>query len=489
MLTQTRAVHLRLFLSIVLAVFITAASSFAAAVPETKHDELLYNQKFTGDFDKMSRRHTIRALVVYNDMFYFIDKGQTRGAAYEELKLFEKFVNKKLKKGTIKIRVVFVPTTRDKIFTDLVAGRGDIAAANLTITPQRLQRVDFSAPWIKDVKEVLVTGPGADKLQRIEDLAGRTITVRKSSSYYEHLQELNQKFARTGRKKINLQPAARYLEDADLLEMVNSNILPWAVVDLHKAKFWAGVLKNLTVRDDLVIHAGGQIAWAFRKNSPRLKEMVNQFIHKNRKGTLHGNVIIKRYLKNNKWVKNPNRKKERERFKQTVKLFRENGKRFHFDYLMLMALAFQESQLDQKKRSPAGAIGIMQILKSTAADKHVGIPDIDKIGNNIAAGTKYLRFIYDNYYADKQNMDDLNKMLFSFASYNAGPRKIAKMRQLAEKMGLNQNVWFGNVEVAAAKRIGRETVQYVSNIYKYYIAYRLTYELLAAKAKIKNSKP
>ncbi len=486
MLTKPKFNCLQLFLSIILLLLLSVTSSLAAADSEAKHDELLHNEKFTGDFDKMNQRHTVRALVVYNDILYFFDRGHTRGAAYEGLKLFEKFINKKLKKGTIKIRVVFVPTTRDKIFTDLVQGRGDLAIANLTITPQRLRMVDFSDPLIKNVKEVLVTGPSADKLKQIEDLAGRTVTVRKSSSYYEHLQLLNRKLSKAGRKKITLQPAAKYLEDADLLEMVNSSIIPWAVVDLHKARFWAGVYDNLTVREDLVIHSGGQIAWAFRNNSPKLKKMVNQFIHKHRQGTLLGNIIIKRYLKHNKWVKNPNREKERERFEQTVALFRKNGKRFHFDYLMLMALAFQESHLDQKKRSPAGAIGIMQVLKSTAADKNVGITDIDKIENNITAGSKYLRFIYDNYYADKQNMDDLNKMLFSFASYNAGPRKIARMRNLTKKIGLNDNVWFANVEVSAAKYIGRETVQYVSNIYKYYIAYRLAQEHLGAKAKIKS---
>ncbi len=488
MLTKSKFSLIQIFLSIIFSLLITATTVSADTSDDTKHDELLHYQKFTGGFDGMNQRHTIRALVVYNDMFYFLDQGQTHGAAYEGLKLFEKFINKKLKKDTIKIRIVFIPTTRDKLFTGLLEGRGDIAAANLTITPERLKLIDFSDPISKNIKEILVTGPRADKLGKIEDLAGRTITVRKSSSYFEHLQDLNLKFVKAGRKKIVLQPVAKYLEDADLLEMVNSNIIPWAVVDLHKAKFWAGVYDNLTVREDLEIHSGGQIAWAFRKNSPKLKKLVNQFVKKHRQGTLLGNVILKRYLKHNKWIKNPNRKKERERFEQTVNLFRKNGKHFHFDYLMLMALAFQESQLDQTKRSPAGAIGIMQVLKSTAADKNVDISDIDKIENNITAGSKYLRFIYDNYFADKQNMDDLNKMLFSFASYNAGPRKISKMRSLTEKMGLNKNIWFGNVEVAAAKRIGRETVQYVSNIYKYYIAYRLTQEHMREKALIKSRK-
>ncbi len=455
----------------------------ALAAPVEKHDELLQNIKFTGDFDEMSQRHVIRALVVYNDMLYFFDRGQARGAAYAGLKLFEKFINKKLKKGTIKIRVVFVPTTRDRLFADLVEGRGDLAVANLTITPERLQLVDFSDPFTQQVKEVVVTGPKSEKLTTLDDLTGREIMVRKSSSYFEHLQKLNQTFLKQGKQPIALKPARKYLEDADLLEMVNSGILPWAVVDNHKAKFWAGVYDKLTVREDLIIHSGSKIAWAFRKNSPQLQEMVNQFVKKHRKGTLYGNIIINRYLKNNRWVKNPNRQKERERFAQTVKLFQENGQRFKFDYLMLMALAFQESKLDHNRRSSAGAIGIMQVLKSTAADPKVNIEDIEKIENNINAGSKYLRFIYDNYYADKQNMDDLNKMLFSFASYNAGPRKITRMRKLAGEMGLDQNIWFNNVELAAAKKIGRETVQYVSNIYKYYIAYRLVEEHKQEKLK------
>ena len=455
------------------------------AAPVEKHDAFLQQDKFTGDFAEMNKRHVIRALVVYNDMLYFFDQGQARGASYEGLKLFEKFINKKLKKGTVKIRVVFVPTTRDRLFTDLVEGRGDLAAANLTITPERLKLVDFSDPLSKQVKEVIVTGPKTGKLTTLDDLAGREIMVRKSSSYYVHLQTLNQTLVKAGKKPIILKLAGRYLEDADLLEMVNSGILPLAVVDNHKAKFWAGIYDQLTVREDLTIHSGGRIAWAFRKNSPKLKENINQFVKKNRQGTLHGNMIINRYLKKNRWATNPNRKEERERFNQTVKLFQENGKRFKFDYLMLMALSFQESQLDQSQRSAAGAIGIMQVLKSTAADPKVNIKEIEKIENNVKAGSKYLRFIYDNYYADKQNMDDLNKMLFSFASYNAGPRKITRMRKLADEMGLDKNIWFNNVELAAAKKIGRETVQYVSNIYKYYIAYRLVEEHKQGKMKDK----
>ena len=450
-----------------------AATSSAT---ETRHQEFLSHQHFTGDFDKMNKRHKVRALVVYNDMFYFFDRGHPHGATYEFLKEFEKFLNRHLKKGTIKIQVIFIPTTRDRLLKDLVAGRGDLAAANLTITPARQHLVDFSIPIIENVRELLVTGPKAPKLTKLEDLAGREIMVRKSSSYYEHLQQLNRKLKKAGKKPVRLKAAPPYLEDSDLLEMVSSGILPWAVVDEHKARFWVTVYDHLTLRDDLVLHQGGKIAWALRKKSPRLKKLVNQFIRKNRHGTLVGNIIIKRYLKNHKWLKNPNSARDRKRFAEVVKLFRKYGRKYHFDYLMLMALAYQESHLDQNKRSRAGAVGIMQILKKTASDPRVGISHIEKLENNIAAGSKYLRYLYDRYYAGEPKMDKLNKMLFTFASYNAGPSKIARMRKLAAKMGLNPNIWFNNVELVVAKKIGRETVQYVSNIYKYYVAYRLVAE-------------
>ena len=136
-----------------------------------------------------------------------------------------------------------------------------------------------------------------------------------------------------------------------------------------------------------------------------------------------------------------------------VELFKRYAERYAFDYLMMAAQAYQESGLDQSKKSPAGAVGIMQLLPSTAADRNVNIPEIEKLENNIHAGTKYMRFIVNRYYKDEP-MDDVNKMLFAFASYNAGPAKVNRLRKNTAAMGLNPNVWFHNVEIAAAKVIG-----------------------------------
>jgi len=462
--------HLRLIVMIL--AFCLWLPTLSTAAQQTGQEESLpLIEKWRGDFDGMAERREIRALVVYSRTFYFLDKGKQRGASYELLKEFEKFVNKKLKAKTLKVRIIFIPVTRDQLIPWLVEGRGDIAAANLTITPLRQKQVDFSDPWIPDVQELLVTGPSAPPVKNLDDLAGKEIHVRPSSSYYESLVQLNQSFQKTGKHKMKLVAADEIFQDEDLAEMVNAGLIPMIIMDSHKAQFWGQIFDNIKVHPDIAVRTRGEIAWAFRKNSPKLKAMVNEFFKGHKKGTLMGNILLKRYLRDTKYVKNSTTQNDMEKFRSMVALFEKYAGQYDFDYLMIGAQAYQESGLDQSKRSPAGAVGVMQLLPSTAADPNVGIPDIEKLDKNIHAGTKYLRFIVDRYFKDEQ-MDDVNKMLFAFAAYNAGPARVSGLRNKAAKIGLDPNVWFHNVEVVAAREIGRETVQYVSNIYKYYIVYR-----------------
>ncbi|MBW2220437.1 MAG: lytic transglycosylase F [Deltaproteobacteria bacterium] len=434
---------------------------------------MLFQQKtVTGDFDEMVQHLTIRALVVYSKTFYFLDRGRQYGISYEALRGFEKFVNKKLKTKTLKIQVVFIPVSRDELIPSLLNGLGDIAAANLTITTKRQKQVDFSNPFASGVKELLVTVPAPPPINSIDDLAGKEIHVRRSSSYYESLIQLNMTFKQAGKPRIKVISADETFEDEDLLEMVNAGLIPMIVMDSHKARFWEQIFDNIKVHPDIAVRTGGEIAWAFRKNSPKLKAVVNEYVKGHKKGTKFGNILLKRYLKNTKYVKNSVSEQEMKKYKAMVQLFKKYAGKYDFNYLMVIAQAYQESGLDNDRRSHAGAIGVMQLLPTTAADPNVNIADIKKLENNIHAGTKYLRFIIDRYYKDEP-MDDVNKMLFAFASYNAGPARIKKLRKKTEKMGLNPNVWFRNVEIAAAKSIGRETVQYVRNIYKYYNTYQM----------------
>jgi membrane-bound lytic murein transglycosylase MltF len=445
---------------------------------------LKLDQKWTGDFDGMDKRHMIRVLMPYSKTFYFFDRAKQRGATYDLMKEFEKYINKKLKKKTLKIKMVVIPTTRDRLLPALAEGLGDIAAGNLTITAERLKLVDFSAPLYTGVDEILVTGPGAPSVKGIDDLSGKEIHVRSSSSYFESLQKLNATFKKAGKPPATLTPADELLEDEDLLEMMNAGLIPMIVIDNHKAEFWGQIFKKIKLHPDIRLRTGGEIAWAIRKNSPILKKTIDGFVKKHKKGTLLGNIIFKRYLENTKWVQNPTSNEERKRFEAAVDFFKKYGKKYQMDWLIIAALAYQESRIDQTKRSPVGAIGVMQVLPSTAKDPNVNIPDIHIKEDNIHAGIKYLRFIVDRYY-ENEPMDRLNKALFAFASYNAGPAKVARLRSEAKKMGLDPNVWFRNVEIVAAKRIGRETVQYVSNIYKYYTVYRLVVNQWHEKQKIK----
>ncbi len=457
-------------------------------VPKTQAVESLFrlDQKWTGDFDEMIERHKIRALVPYSKTFYFLDGPVQRGFTYEMLKQFEEYLNKQLKKKILKIKIVVIPTKRDRLLPALVEGLGDIAAGNLTVTPERLKIVDFSAPKLTKVDEIIVSGPSAPPIQTIEDLSGKEIHVRKSSSYFESLKSLNEKFKKAGKKPMNLVLADELLEDEDLLEMMNANLIPLIVIDNHKAAFWAQIFPDLTLHSDIKVRTGGQIAWAIRKNSPKLKKNVDEFMKKHRKGTQIGNILFRRYLQNTKWVRNSLNEEEFQRFKEAVEFFTIFSDQYDFDWLLVAALAYQESRIDQSMRSHAGAIGVMQLLPSTAADPNVNIPNIKELESNIHAGIKYLRFIYSRYF-EKIPMSKKNKVLFTFASYNAGPARVARLRREAQQAGLDPNVWFRNVEIIAARRIGRETVQYVSNIYKYYTAYRLIVNKLDLKKEVKGT--
>ena len=435
---------------------------------------------WTGDFDGMVERNRIRVLVAFSKTFYFLDGGTQRGTSYEMLKEFEKTINKKLKKKTVKVEVIFIPVSRDELIPGLVEGRGDIAAANLTITPERQEFADFSDPFFAGVSEIVVSGPGAPKLASVDDLAGKAIHVRKSSSYYASLVRLNEQLKKAGKSEVKLILADENLEDEDLLEMVNAGLMPMIVMDSHKAEFWEQIFDKITLNPKVAVRTGGKIAWAFRKDSPKLKKTVNAFVKKNKKGTLMGNIIFKRYLKSTKYVKNSLSDEELAKFEATVDLFKKYSSQYDFDWLIMAALGYQESGLDQSVRSHVGAVGVMQVMPNTASDPKVNIPNIEEMEPNIHAGVKYLHFLHHRYFQDPAVLK-MNQWLFTFAAYNAGPARVRKLRKEATEMGLDPNIWFRNVELVAAKRIGRETVQYVSNIYKYFIAYSLLIERSEAK--------
>ena len=457
-----------------------------AAIPKELRG--IADKPYSGDLDGMISRRLIRAGVPFNRTFYFIDRGQQRGLSYEYLLLFEEQLNKRLGTGDLKVHVVILPMSRDALLPSLQAGKVDLVAAQLTVTPERLKLVDFSIPTRTDVNEVVVTGPGSPPIASLPDLAGKKVMVRKGSSYFASLQAYNLKLKAQGKPPVVVEVAPENLEDDDLLEMVNAGLIPVTVVDSYLADFWKQIFTDLTVHSGLSLRTGGNLAVAIRKNSPKLAAELNAFIADYGLNSVTGRVLGKRYLQSTSYVKNAAASAERKKFTDIVGLFRKYGDRYTFDYLLMAAQGYQESRLDNDVASPVGAIGVMQLMPETGEQQHVG--DVHQVDPNIHAGVKYMRFVRDRYFED-QPMDDLNKVLFTFAAYNAGPGRVRQLQHEAKSRGLNPNIWFGNVERIASERIGRETVTYVGNIYKYYLAYRLmtaeTQRRDAAKAALENS--
>ena len=423
-----------------------------------------------GDLDTMVERRAIRVLTVYGPGRYFLKDGP-RGTVQEYADKLQKVVNEAFKTGLLTVQVPVIPVARDQLFPALQAGYGDIVMAGTTITDNRQVGVDFTNPVSKPLKEVLITGPSAPRLGSLADLSDQTVYLRLSSSYAESVRKLSQTLVEQGQAPIRIEAVDESLEDEDLIEMVDTGLLPWAVVDDYKPQMWREVFTRVTVRDDLVLREGARLAWAIRPDSPQLKTFLDTFLKENREGTLFGNIIRNRYIRDFNWTENAMGATELSRYHKLSALFRKYGTDYGMDPTLLAAQGFQESRLDQSVRSPVGAIGVMQLLPSTAKDKNVAIPNIDELEPNIEAGAKYMAFLKERYFSGPE-LDELNGSLLALASYNAGPGRIRRLRREAAERGYDHNLWFDNVEVIVAEQVGRETVQYVSNIFKYYLTYR-----------------
>lgn len=433
------------------------------------------DEKYTDDLPGLLERRHIRVLTAFNRTNFFISDGRFYGFEYSLLRDYEKHLNRGLSRRDLKVTLEFIPVARGRLVQALNEGLGDIAAAGLTITPSRLEKVEFTRPYLDDVDEVVVAHDSVKGISSVEDLSGRRVYVRKSSSYHESLVSLNERLASRGLAPVRIVPVGETLETEDILELVNSGALGITVSDDHIAGIWSDVFEHIRVLEGVKLREGARVAWMVRKDNPELKKSLDGFLRKRRPGTLLGNIYFNRYFKDSKWIENPFAVKRTDSQDKAVELIRKYSDEYGFDWMFVLALAYQESGLEHKKRSRAGAVGIMQVRSSTSGGPAVGIDDISSLENNVHAGVKYLAYLRDHYYDDPE-ISERDRIRFALAAYNAGPTRVARMRARARKMGLDPDRWFRNVEIAALRMVGRETVRYVSNINKYYVAYRLHYQ-------------
>jgi membrane-bound lytic murein transglycosylase MltF len=436
----------------------------------------LDSQPWKGDLEGMLERRVIRVLVPYSRSLYFVDKGQQRGIEAELVRDLEQYLNRKHAKrlGRRPLTVFLIPTPRDKLLSGVAEGRGDIAAGNLTVTAERIKLVDFVVPKDrKPVQELIVTGPASPRIATLDDLSGKTIHVRRATSYYESVLALNQRLQAQRKPPVKIVALPDVLEDEDKLEMLNAGLLQLVVMDDWKARMWAQILPRITVREDLVMRARGRIGWAVRQGSPGLRAAIDDFYRSEASKFGGIDARVAKFHKNVRHITNSTSAEEKKRFDAMFGLFQKYGTRYRFDPHMLAAQAYQESQLRQDARSRVGAIGVMQLMPATG--KALGVGDITLLEPNIHAGAKYLDQLMTSYFIDAK-FSEMDRPLFAFASYNAGPGRISRMRKEAGEQGLDADKWFDNVELVVAQRIGLQTTTYVRNIFKYYTAYRLLAE-------------
>ena len=440
---------------------------------------------FLGDLEEMQQRRMIRVLVTPTRTNFFFDGDRNRGLEYELLKSYERYLNRGPRKRRYYTQLIFIPSPFTAILEGVQYGYGDIGAAGLTVTPERAQLVDFTLPYIRGIREILVTNKNMPAPRKLQDLAGKQIVLVRGSSYVQHVTLFNQALARLNLPLMEIVQAEPELDAEDLLELLNQGLIEYTVVDSHIAHLWARVLPNIRPQDDFAFHYGGKIAWAVRKNNPHLKRSLNQFIRRYaRPGKLLHNLLYRRYFRSARWLREKVERHTIRRFFCYKPLFQLMGDFFDLEWTMLAAVAFTESHFDPRKRSKAGAYGLMQVRRPTA--RKFGITNLFNPFDNILAGAAYLRWLQDVYFSDPRYSRD-DRVNFTLAAYNAGPGRIRQMQKLARKQGLNPYVWFHNVEAVARNHIGTETVDYITKVRKTRTALLMTLRLVEKRRKAKAS--
>lgn len=433
------------------------------------------SESFTGDFDAVRARGVLRVLVSYSRTNFFLAEGRLRGFEYEMFHELQKQLAAEETGDRPPLQIAFIPLPFEQLLPALVAGHGDVAAASLTVTPDRQRMVAFTEPYQTCVDQVLVSHVGLPAVHDWSDLAGQQIHVVAGSSFVDQLESLNAELVAAGKEPLTIVPAARGLHAEDLLELVHSGAYGYTVADGFLAELWSSVLDGIRLEHEVVLGTGAELAWAVRPENSQLKAKLDGFIRANKRGSLIGNVLFKRYYGAEQWIANPLLEVERSKLGPFLEPLQRHAAEFGFDWRLIAAQAFQESRLDPQCVSSAGAIGLMQLLPSTAAE--MGVYEPTDPERNLYAGIKYLGWLRRRFFDEPQLSAEV-QLDFCLAAYNAGPSRVKRWRAAAPGRGLDPDRWFGHVELLALEDLGVEPVRYVGNINKYYVLFTLSLESL-----------
>jgi len=428
---------------------------------------------WSGSYSEMIERGEIRVAAPYDRTIYVSDKGVQRGLALEVSKGLAKWINAKYV-GQMKgkpISIKLVPVIAPDLLNSLTSGRADIAIGDIGLYEPIRNSQDFIVNHAsRDGQEVLVTGPSSPPLLKIADLSGQTVYGSRNTNFQKTFSSLNKELKRDGKLPINLASPLGDLDDEDLLEMLNSGLISYVTVGDWKFRLWQSIYKNITMHAGLSVQDSGWVGWAVRSANRDLNDDLKDFYASDdfvKSLTAFRQEEYKQHLKG---LKDPIDKTVWTRFESMRPLFNRFGAQYKLNPLVLAALGFQETLLNQSAVSSVGAIGVMQLMPATGMS--LGVGDIHLLEPNIHGGADYMNQLISKYFPDAQ-FEGNNRSLFAVASYNIGPNNVAKARNRAKELGFDPNRWFGNVEFIATEHMGYEPMIYVRNVYKYYISYRL----------------
>jgi membrane-bound lytic murein transglycosylase MltF len=431
--------------------------------------------RYPASLETVIEKRYLRVLTSRNAFDFFIHDGQRGGYQYEMVRAFTNFMNERHAPDRKELAIEFelIPVDDDQLIPLLLAGAGDLIAARLTITAERAALVRFSEPY-RRVDELVVTHDGTPALDSIEALSGRTVAIRKSSSYSESLSKLDRQLTDSGLDSINLVYVDEQLATERILDLVAARRFDYTVADSIVAEMAAQINSQLHIAPGIALRRDGQLAWATLPSASLLADEANLFLRRYKQGTLLGNIAVRKFFEAEsklaeRFARNPDTN-----LSDYDDLFREHAATFDLDWRLAASMAYQESRFDPTARNRWGAIGLLQIKSKTAREPYIGIPDIEGVENvseNVRAGLKYLNWIKARYFDSQPEMLEPDRMRMALAAYNAGPRHVIRARSLALQLGLDPNQWFRHVELAMLDMRKTEPVKYVSDINQRYLAY------------------
>lgn len=435
-------------------------------------------RRYPASLDSILERRILRVLTSRNAFDFFLQDGRRGGFQYEMVEAFVRFLNERHGGGGqgLPIRFELIPVHDDQMIPLLLEGAGDLVAARLTVTPARASQVQFSEPY-REVDEVVVTHDRTSPIGSLEELSGKQVAVRESSSYAESLAALDRELVAAGLDPVDIVFVDEQLETERILALVAARRFPYAVADSMIAEVAIQIHPQLRLADTPALRRDGQLAWATLPSATDVTDAMNVFLARYEEGSLLGNLAVQKYFEAESQVAARFASEEEEsRLSEYDPLFRKNADRFGLDWRLAAAMAYQESRFDATARNRSGAVGLLQIKPETAREPYIGIPQVEGIQHvdaNVRAGLKYLTWIKQRYFDPLPEMHERDRIRMALAAYNAGPRTLILARKRAEALDLDPDRWFRNVELALLDMRKTEPVKYVSEINQRYLAYVL----------------